>query len=286
LIESTKHQKDSEAQRGRNRVGSHSKPSADVCDDLSLSDDDFASLTKRLEVARRKKAEASLRRKSLAEESYDRRVLHDLMLERMNALSSELEVEKEESMSLKGELSRTKAHLEKLMRYNAINDVFHIWHSGPFGTINNFRLGTLPARPVEWAEINAAFGQAVLALAIVAERSNYEFKKYGLMPMGSFPKIYRVGDKRTVFTLFTDGSFSLFPKRRFNLALVGFLHCIEEMGAFVMRHDDTTLCDRRCRGENKQPAGDSGSRRRSVDTLFEIPSGGHQVDHCMGCQTL
>eukprot|EP00959_Pyramimonas_sp_CCMP1952_P076087 1590125-Pyramimonas_sp.AAC.1 len=35
-----------------------------------------------------------------------------------------------------------------LRRTSVYNDAFHIWHSGPFGTINNFRLGRLPSAPV------------------------------------------------------------------------------------------------------------------------------------------
>lgn len=40
------------------------------------------------------------------------------------------------------------AQLEKLKKTNVFNDVFHIWHDGHFGTINNFRLGRLPSVPV------------------------------------------------------------------------------------------------------------------------------------------
>jgi beclin 1 len=42
---------------------------------------------------------------------------------------------------------------------NVANDAFHIWHAGPFGTINGFRLGRLSVEQVEWHEINAALGQ-------------------------------------------------------------------------------------------------------------------------------
>jgi hypothetical protein len=37
---------------------------------------------------------------------------------------------------------------ERLRHTNVYNDAFHIWHHGPFGTINNFRLGRLPNAPV------------------------------------------------------------------------------------------------------------------------------------------
>ncbi len=42
-------------------------------------------------------------------------------------------------------------------------------HDGPFGTISGFRLGRTPEVAVEWDEINAAWGQAVLLLHTMAQ---------------------------------------------------------------------------------------------------------------------
>ena len=50
-----------------------------------------------------------------------------------------------------------------------INDAFYIWHEGAFGTISGFRLGRTPSQPVDWDEINAAWGQAVLLLHTFAQ---------------------------------------------------------------------------------------------------------------------
>jgi len=47
--------------------------------------------------------------------------------------------------------------------------VFHIWHRGPFGTIAGFRLGKTPTHPVDWDEMNAAWGHAVLLLHTLAQ---------------------------------------------------------------------------------------------------------------------
>lgn len=54
-------------------------------------------------------------------------------------------------------------------------------HSGQFGTINNFRLGRLPSVPVEWNEINAAWGQTVLLLHALANKMGLRFQRYELM---------------------------------------------------------------------------------------------------------
>lgn len=54
-----------------------------------------------------------------------------------------------------------------------------LWrHSGQFGTINNFRLGRLPSVPVEWNEINAAWGQTVLLLHALANKMGLRFKRF------------------------------------------------------------------------------------------------------------
>ena len=74
--------------------------------------------------------------------------------------------------------SRRKNVVLELRRLSQIkcagvfNDAFFIWHEGPFGTINGFRLGRLPqvSRAVEWSEINAAWGQAAFLLSTVATR--------------------------------------------------------------------------------------------------------------------
>ena len=40
------------------------------------------------------------------------------------------------------------------------------------------RLGRLPTQPVEWSEINAAWGQAALLLDLLAKRLNFSFQTY------------------------------------------------------------------------------------------------------------
>jgi hypothetical protein len=57
--------------------------------------------------------------------------------------------------------------------------MFRIWHDGPFGTISGFRLGRTPECPVEWDEINAAWGQAVLLLHTMAQQAKLNFSGAG-----------------------------------------------------------------------------------------------------------
>lgn len=84
----------------------------------------------------------------------------------------------EEYASVQNQLTNAKEQLEKFKTTDVFNDTFHIWHDGHFGTINNFRLGRLPSQPVDWTEINAAWGQAALLLYTIAKKINFQFSTY------------------------------------------------------------------------------------------------------------
>jgi beclin 1 len=66
---------------------------------------------------------------------------------------------------------------ERLQKTVVYNDAFCILHDGPFGTINGYRLGRLSTHPVDWNEINAAWGQTLLLLYTVSNRLKFQFKK-------------------------------------------------------------------------------------------------------------
>ena len=91
--------------------------------------------------------------------------------------------------------------LEVCKKSNVYNDAFHIWHDGPFGTINGFRLGRMPDLHVEWPEINAALGHVCLLLHVLAQKVGYQFKQYRLIPEGSFSKIEKIGDDKASYEL-------------------------------------------------------------------------------------
>ncbi|XP_047562416.1 beclin-1 isoform X5 [Lutra lutra] len=82
----------------------------------------------------------------------------------------------DELKSVENQMRYAQMQLDKLKKTNVFNATFHIWHSGQFGTINNFRLGRLPSVPVEWNEINAAWGQTVLLLHALANKMGLKFQ--------------------------------------------------------------------------------------------------------------
>lgn len=151
--------------------------------------------------------------------------------------------------------------LEKLQRTNVYNDTFCISHDGRFGTINGLRLGRLSNVPVDWPEINAAWGHTVLLLATVADRLGFKFDGYELQPMGSTSRIIRYQyehsspsasrtstrparpPKKSILELYSSGDMPLgltFMHRKFDIAMEAFLECMRQLGAFVEKETART----------------------------------------------
>lgn len=170
-----------------------------------------------------------------------------------NAFASKLAEFQNVRDSVNLQYDHDSQQLEKLQRTNVYNDTFCISHDGKFGTINNLRLGRLSSVPVDWPEINAAWGHAVLLLATVAERLNFKFDGYELQPMGSTSRIIRYEQpspstsrssqrgsmrpvKKSILELYSSGDMPLgltFMHRKFDIAMVAFLECMRQLGAFV-----------------------------------------------------
>jgi beclin len=164
-----------------------------------------------------------------------------------------------ELQSLQQKYAHDQQQLEKLQRTNVFNDTFCIGHDGLFATINGLRLGRLPNQTVEWAEINAAWGQTLLLLATVAERLGFQFKGYRLRPLGSTSRIEKfdysqqaptntqaaapTNDrskappvKVTPLDLFSSGETAIgrvFNHRKFDTGMVAFLDCLAQLGDYV-----------------------------------------------------
>ncbi|KAJ3300076.1 Beclin-1 [Borealophlyctis nickersoniae] len=177
----------------------------------------------------------------------------------VNSLQSELNSYYNERDSVNLSFQHASTQLEKLKKTNVYNDTFRIWHDGPFGTINGFRMGRLPQQPVEWSEINAAMGQALLLLDTLANKLNFTFKTYRLVPMGSFSRIEKIEGDKAVYELYGSGDLKgmLFWNRRFDNALVAFLNCLQQLGDQAEQQDSKFRLPYRI---NKDKIGDTSIR--------------------------
>ncbi|CAN6475465.1 unnamed protein product [Victoria cruziana] len=107
---------------------------------------------KRLEAAIREiekqYAEVNLELMDLESKSKQFKELEEKYWHDFNDFQFQLITHQEERDAILAKIEVSQAHLELLKRTNVLNDAFHIWHDGEFGTINNFRLGRLPKMPV------------------------------------------------------------------------------------------------------------------------------------------
>uniref|UniRef100_F1L1E5 Beclin-1-like protein n=1 Tax=Ascaris suum TaxID=6253 RepID=F1L1E5_ASCSU len=135
-----------------------------------------------------------------------------------------LDVECQEQ-DAEAQLIYLKTQLEKLSSINVLNAAFHIWQQGSFCTINGFRLGTLPHSPVEWNEINAAWGQTALLLTVLIKgEEDFHLRDYEIFPMGNYSFI-RVLATGAELPLYGSGGFKPFGQKKFDEAICAFLNC-------------------------------------------------------------
>lgn len=143
----------------------------------------------------------------------------------------------DEYRSLECQINYSKSQLEKLKATNVFNVTFHIWHNGHFATINGFRLGRLPSAPVDWSEINAAWGQTCLLLSALARKMNLTFKRYNLVPYGNHSYIEVLGEVKKELPLYGSGGFRFFWDTKFDAGMVAFLDCLQQFKEEVEKGD-------------------------------------------------
>ncbi|MCI4383866.1 hypothetical protein PGIGA_G00031630 [Pangasianodon gigas] len=147
----------------------------------------------------------------------------------------------DELKSVDNQMRYCQAQLDRLKKTNVFNATFHIWHSGQFGTINNFRLGRLPSVPVEWNEINSAWGQTVLLLHALANKMGLRFQRYRLVPYGNHSYLESLTDKSKELPLYCSGGLRFFWDNKFDHAMVAFLDCVQQFKEEVEK-GDTGFC--------------------------------------------
>lgn len=148
-----------------------------------------------------------------------------------NDFQLQLRVHQEERDAVLAKIEVATAQLEALKGASVLSEAFHIAHDGEFGTVNGFRLGRLPSVPVDWDEINAAWGQACLLLFTMAQTCHTNFS-YRILPMGSYP---RITDGKNTYDLF--GPVNLFWSTRYDKAMVLYLTCLKEFADFAAAKD-------------------------------------------------
>lgn len=232
------------------------------------SDEDIAASEKAFQAAKKEEEEAfqALLRLEKEKEALDAEMAaledesraldgeEERFWRERNTFSAKLSEFQNERDSVNSKFDHDSQQLLKLQRANVYNDTFSIHHDGHFATINGLRLGRLSnIVPVDWPEINAAWGQALLLVVTVADKLGFKFENYEPLPMGSTSKIIRydhaspsssrLGSQRSgpppapkkhVLELYSSGDLPLMIwHRKFDTAMVAFLELVRQLGDFV-----------------------------------------------------
>ncbi|GMI75930.1 AUTOPHAGY 6, BECLIN1 [Hibiscus trionum] len=172
--------------------------------------------------------------KELEQKSNRFKELEERYWQEFNNFQFQLISHQEDRDAILAKTEVSQAHLELLKRTNVLNDAFPIGHEGEFGTINNFRLGRLPKIPVEWDEINAAWGQACLLLHTMCQYFRPKFHyRIKIIPLGSYPRI--MDSNNNTYELF--GPVNLFWSTRYDKAMTLFLTCLKDFAEFANAKD-------------------------------------------------
>jgi beclin 1 len=226
---------------------------------------DEADARAELERLEREKAAVDAELLSLEAESRELDAEEEQFWRDRNAFAARLNEFQQERDSVQTRYEHDRRLYERLTRTNVHNDTFSISHDGTYGTINGLRLGRVSSVPVDWAEINAAWGHALLLVVTVADKLGYRFVGFEPKPMGSTSRIWRYDQqaavaantatttataaaahhpsppppppKKTVLELFNAGDVLglLTINRSLNNAMVAFLELVRQLGEHVRR---------------------------------------------------
>ena len=115
-----------------------------------------------------------------------------------------------------------------------MSEIFKIGSVDEIGTIGGFRFGKTQRVEVGWDEINAALGQIVYLLCVLAHRLNYRFEKHFLHVNGRFSKIsIRINQRQ-------KGDLYYGNEEKFNMGLVLLLECVA-LFMEALKGEDTKL---------------------------------------------
>uniref|UniRef100_A0A3Q3WLA6 Beclin-1 n=1 Tax=Mola mola TaxID=94237 RepID=A0A3Q3WLA6_MOLML len=191
------------------------------------------------ELQQLKEKEAALVKELEAVEAQRAAVAQDLSQSRVH--SQQLDTEELQYQKEYSEFKRQQLELDDELKSFSVNHLRDKKINHSFGTINNFRLGRLPSVPVEWNEINAAWGQTVLLLHALANKMGLRFQRYRLVPYGNHSYLESLTDKSKELPLYCSGGLRFFWDNKFDHAMVAFLDCVQQFKEEVEK-GDTGFC--------------------------------------------
>ncbi len=150
-------------------------------------------------------------------------------------LRAEERVLAEERHTALAAIDSRRQRLEHHQKLRVHEDLFSIARdANEFPVINGFRLGSSPAVPIEWEEINAALGEAALLLHVCASKLRFKFSTFLPVPIGNVSRMEQMTGAKEAYML--AGSFrTAVMSSQFNTALGALLTATDQMAQALGR---------------------------------------------------
>jgi beclin 1 len=217
--------------------------------EANLSSEDLLPSKEEQELEQElRELETGLREATAARKMWEGRLeraqeLSELFVRARNELACEASSQEQQLHATAAALQMEALHMQRLSRAAVLNEVFHIWYDGHFGCINGLRLGRLPSVPVDWTEINGCWGLAVSLLCALSQVLGLQFADWQPLPGGVSSRMLHKGDG-VAYELNGSSDVTLgrlFWYRKFDLAITGFLACVEQLVVYITRQDPSFL---------------------------------------------
>ena len=182
----------------------------------------------------------------------------------LNSAELERQAAADEAMRAEQLSAHCERQLLRLKDVDVLRDLFQIETEGTVGSINALRLSRFAAVTIEWTETNAAIGQVVLLVFTLARLHGVTFTQHALVPQGSFSKIYRLQEPKTVLELYVGVGAANFGRLfglngRFERALAMLLLCVGELCAHASSRPRAGMSAQPPHAANEISAGFVGS---------------------------
>ncbi|PAA51969.1 hypothetical protein BOX15_Mlig013517g3, partial [Macrostomum lignano] len=229
---------------GRNRRFDNdaSEVSADPADDADTDHDDEEAALARLEAEEAElRAElestgaelAEVRAEADAEEAKKSALTaeHQQLQHAYSELKRQLFLLDEELSATRNQQAYAESELNRLQNTSVLGAAFHIWYDAHIASIGGFRMGRPAGGQIDWAELNAGWGQCALLLQAVSHRLGFASTVYTVVPCASQSEMRLLATGRSLPLYSSHGR--LFSDSAFDSGMSAYLSCVTELLAFV-----------------------------------------------------
>ncbi|XP_076665771.1 beclin-1-like Atg6 isoform X2 [Andrena cerasifolii] len=189
---------------------------------------DYNEYLKKIEVEQQQQGNEDVEMETLMKELQDVKAEEERMINELQAL-------RKEEIATRNAIAEQERERERLQSEEERYWKEYSKHKRDLILVKD-EYRRLPSAPVDWSEINAAWGQTTLLLTALARKMNLTFKRFRLVPFGNHSYIEAL-DQHRELPLYGSGGFKFLWDTKFDAAMVAFLDCLQQFKEQVEKGD-------------------------------------------------